>query len=99
MENKIKNVLRGLEKISISVAKRFWFSILIIFFLVVLLANFLFYKYYILSQNYFLGIKEQEKIVLLDEKKYDAFLKFWEEQKIKNQNVYSKKYLNIFEER
>lgn len=95
MQAKTKNILTNLAKIPLFLARHLLFSFLLVIFFVIILANLLFYKYYILNQEVPEEVKQEQFI--LKERNYNKLLKFWEEQTEKFQDADLKNYLNIFQ--
>jgi len=94
INDKTKNILSHLGKIFVFVAEHFLFSLFMVIFSVIFLANILFYKYYISNQGVILET-EQERIII-DDKAYNDLVKIWEEQDKKFQDSESKSYLDLF---
>ena len=97
MEDKTKNILSNLSKIPVFLTEHLFFCFLAVIFSVIFLANLLFYKYYILSQE--ITPEDKQEQLIVNEKSYNDLLKIWEKQDKKFQNSESKNYLDLLEVR
>lgn len=93
MEDKNKNILSHLGKIPVFLARHFIFYFFVVVFSVIFLANLLFYKYYILSQE--ITPKAEQGRIVINEKSYNDLLKIWEEQDKKFQDSELKNHLDL----
>lgn len=97
MKTKINQIKKILTDLPWVIARHAFLVCLFLFFLVLVLGGFFFYKYSILAQK--AEIKFPEKDFLLNEKTYQAVLEVWQENEKKSQESETKECLNPFEAR
>jgi hypothetical protein len=96
MKERSKNILNKLDRVCVFLAENLFFSALLVVLFVGILANLLFYKYYLNPKT---KLESRQEQLVINDKSYNDFLKTWEEQNNRIQKFEPKKYINIFKAR